>query len=178
VKRFSERSIEACVSSRQPFGLSTTFHGNKVNKQNGIQIFENGGVSYTRRDAITKNIEMIDKYKVFIPRAGSGSDAFPHPILGKPFVGTPGTACSETYIFIGPYSSRIDRENVISYITTRLFRFLAVENRYLCGLPPIVVPDVMLVLLSILPPVPEAGNASSYADVYDYNPFSFVQSIL
>jgi site-specific DNA-methyltransferase (adenine-specific) len=129
VKCFDEPSMEAYVSSRQPFGLSTTFHGNKVKKHNYIKIFENEGVSFTIRDAITKNIDMIDKYKVFIPRAGSGSDAFPHPILGKPFVGTIGTACSETYIFIGPYSSRVECENVISYITTRLFRFLAMLKR-------------------------------------------------
>ena len=46
------------------------------------------------------------------------------------------------------------------------------------GLPPIVVPDLMLVPHSLLPPVREAGNDSHYADVYDYIPSSFAQSIL
>lgn len=44
-------------------------------------------------------------------------------------------------------------------------------------LPPIVVPDLMLVPLSLLPPVREVDNASHYVDVYDYIPSSSAQSI-
>jgi site-specific DNA-methyltransferase (adenine-specific) len=129
IKSFSEPSMESFVSSRQPFGLSTTFHGHKVNKVGDIKIYENEGVSYAQRTEVTKNIDAVDKYKVFIPRAGSGSDAFPHPILGKPFVGEPLSACSETYIFIGTYTSKKECQNVISYIKTRTFRFLAMLKK-------------------------------------------------
>lgn len=102
VKKFAEPSMESLVSSRMPFGLPTTFHGGKTREYGDILIYENAGTSYTDYSRITKNIEIVDKYKVIIPRSGSGSDAFPHPILGKPFVGKPQTACSETYVFIGP----------------------------------------------------------------------------
>ena len=90
-----------------------------------ILIYENEGISYTERSSITKNADAIDKYKVIIPRSGSGSDAFPHPILGKPFVGKPQTACSETYVFIGPFKDEQECENVISYVATRFMRLLA-----------------------------------------------------
>ncbi|MDO4549133.1 MAG: Eco57I restriction-modification methylase domain-containing protein [Clostridia bacterium] len=126
---FGERSIESLVSSRQPFGLSTTYHGHRQKVQGDVKIYENEGVSYASRSDITKNLSVIDKWKVFIPRAGSGSDAFPHPILGKPLIGEPNSACSETYIFIGPFESREMCINTISYIATRFFRFLAMLKK-------------------------------------------------
>ncbi|MCL2813333.1 MAG: Eco57I restriction-modification methylase domain-containing protein [Oscillospiraceae bacterium] len=129
VKKFNEPSMEALVSSRQPFGLPTTFHGHKTKKDGDILIYENEGISYTSRSSITKNADVVDKYKVIIPRSGSGSDAFPHPILGKPFVGAPLTASSETYVFIGPFFDEKECENVISYVSTRFMRFLAMLKK-------------------------------------------------
>jgi site-specific DNA-methyltransferase (adenine-specific) len=117
------------VSSSKPFGFRTFYQGSASQAEGDIQIFQNGGVGFVPRTLIEKNIEMIDAYKVFIPRAGSGSDAFPHPILGKPFVGAPGTVSTETYLYIGPFGSLNETENVISYISTRLFRFLVLLHK-------------------------------------------------
>ena len=119
-------SMSDYVSSRQPFGLSTTFHGKKNGK---VLLYENQGTSYTDLSVIEKNKDVVDKFKVFIPRAGSGSDSFPHPILGKPFVGIPYSACTETYLFIGPFKDEKECNNVVSYINTRFFRFLAMLKK-------------------------------------------------
>lgn len=129
VMKYKEKSMESLVSSRQPFGLPTTFHGEKTKGSSDIKIYENEGISYANKSLISKNNYVIERYKVFIPRAGSGSDAFPHPILGKPFIGEPNSACSETYIFIGPFASKEECQNVISYISTRFFRFLAMLKK-------------------------------------------------
>ena len=129
VAKFKEPTMESIVSSRKPFGLPTTFHGHKYHRNGDIKIYENQGVSYAGRKEIISNQELIDSYKVFIPRSSSGSDAFPHPILGKPFVGMPGTACSETYIVIGPFQDRNECENVISYIKTKFLRTLAMFKK-------------------------------------------------
>ena len=129
VMRFHEPSMESLVSSRQPFGLPTTFHGSKDKKPGDLKLYENEGVSYVNRNYVTKNADAIEKYKVFIPRAGSGSDAFPHPILGRPFVGEPYTVSSETYIFIGTFEDKETCENVISYICTKFLRFLAMLKK-------------------------------------------------
>ena len=126
VMKNKESSMIDYVSSRQPFGLDTTFHG----KENGsIKLYENQGVSFVEESQIDKNKSIIKEYKVFIPRAGSGSDAFPHPILGKPFVGEPYSACTETYMFIGPYTNLEECKNVVSYITTKFLRFLVMLKK-------------------------------------------------
>lgn len=129
VMAFKEASMESLVSSRQPFGLPTTFHGHKEKASGDITIYDNSGTSYASRTLITKNYDMVDKCKVFISRAGSGSDSFPHPILGVPFVGSPQTASSETYIFIGPFDSEETCKNVMTYISTRFFRFMVMLKK-------------------------------------------------
>ena len=72
---------------------------------------------------------MIDKWKIFIPRAGSGSDAFPHPILGKPFIGYPGSVSSETYMYIGPFKNKSETKNALTYISSQLFRLLVLLHK-------------------------------------------------
>ena len=126
VQKLKESSLKSCVSSRQPFGLSTNYHGRE---EGALKFYENKGVSFVEMADITKNREMVDRYKVYIPRASSGSDSFPHVILGKPFVGEPASACSETYMFIGPFSNRDECESVISYIKTKFCRFMAMLKK-------------------------------------------------
>lgn len=129
VQAFDEPSFEPLVSTRKPFGLDTLFRGKKEKQNDSILLYENGGISYIKRATIIKNPEWIDKIKVFIPEAGSGSDSFPHPILGRPFLGDRNTACTETYLLIGPFANKREGENVISYISTKFFRFLVMLKK-------------------------------------------------
>lgn len=129
IQQEHEPSFASFVSSQKPFGLRTYVHGTKTISKNSIILFENAGTSYFDRGEITKNIDWVDKYKIIIPASGSGSDVFPHPILGIPFVGMPGTACTETYCVIGPYDNEEACKNIISYISTRFFRFLVMLRK-------------------------------------------------
>ncbi len=76
---------------------------------------------------LPKNEGTKDIYKVFIPAAGgSGNDDV---ILGKPFLGEANSVCSQTFLVIGydPVKHNFTKEecnNIISYIKTRLFRYL------------------------------------------------------
>ncbi len=72
---------------------------------------------------------MIKWHKVYISKAGSGSDAFPHSILGKPFYGEPQTVCNQSYLVIGPFENKQICENVISYISTKFFRFMVLFKK-------------------------------------------------
>ncbi len=117
------------VSSRKPFGFDTVFKGKAVASKSSVLVYRNGGTGYVDRGEVQKNSEVVDRWKIFIPPLGSGSDAFPHSILGKPFVGRPGTISSETYLFIGPFASESEAQNALSYITSRLFRFLVLLHK-------------------------------------------------
>jgi site-specific DNA-methyltransferase (adenine-specific) len=117
------------VSSIGAFGLDTTFKGDAAPSKGAIKVYRNGGIGFIPRRDITKCTEAIDQWKVFIPRAGSGSDSFPHPILGKPFAGEPGSISSWTYMHIGPFRDEREVANAITYIRTRFFRFLVLLHK-------------------------------------------------
>ena len=129
VQAQKEESIESYVSSRKPFGLDTLFHGTRQEQNGYLKIYDNEGVGFVSPQKIIKNTEWINKWKVFIPEAGSGSDSFPHPILGKPFVGAPGTVSSETYLVIGPFEDEKTCVNLTTYISTKFFRFLVMLKK-------------------------------------------------
>jgi site-specific DNA-methyltransferase (adenine-specific) len=103
---------------------ATTFKGRPKSFPNAIKLYQNSGIGYISEQEISQNIDLVDKYKVFIPRAGSGSDSFPHSILGRPFVVGSNTACTETYMIAGVFDNEIEAENLVAYISTRFFRFL------------------------------------------------------
>lgn len=124
VQSHGEPLLKVKVSTRKPFGLETTYKGVSTQKNNHIKLYQNGGIGYINRSLITKNPELIEKYKVLIPRAGSGSDTFPHSILGKPFVAEPGSACTETYIVLDSFDTINESRNLCTYVSTRFFRFL------------------------------------------------------
>ena len=126
VQSFKEKSFEPFVSVRKPFGFDTLYKGGS---KGNITLFENGGKSLIENGDIIRNNEWVNRSKVFIPESGSGSDSFPHPILGRPFLGSKGTACTETYLLIGPFNSDTESNNVISYIKTKFFRFLVMLKK-------------------------------------------------
>ena len=122
--RFSE-----IVSVRKPFGLGTQFRGDPEGGDGYVHVFRNGGVGFIPAVELEKFQRLLWSWKVFVPRASSGFDGFPHQVIGQPFLGVPGTACSETYLAIGPFETEQQARNVIAYINSRLFRFLCLLSK-------------------------------------------------
>ena len=86
-------------------------------------------VLYIKESEIKTNISIVNLHKTLIPPLGSGSDSFPHPILGKPFVVEPNSACTETYLVAGVFKNKKEAENLAQYLTTRFLRFLVLLNK-------------------------------------------------
>lgn len=95
-------------------------------------IFQNGGTGYVARDFVTANTGLIDKWKIYVGRAAPGTgnrDTYPHRILSTPFIGEPGSICSETYLCIGPFDTQTEAESALSYLTCRLTRLLILLHK-------------------------------------------------
>lgn len=137
VQTFNEESMESLISTRLPFGLPNTYKGNKIQKnKTDLRIYVSGNdrevrgtTAYAPLKDVIRGHEMIPWHKVYIAKAGSGSDSFPHPILPKPFYGEPNTVCNESYLVIGPCKDKTECENVMSYISTKFFRFLVLQKK-------------------------------------------------
>lgn len=127
-----EGQFDVLVSSRKPFGLETRFQGRTRKRDGDIFVYQNGGIGYISRTEITTNSALIDTWKVYIGRAAPGTgnkDTYPHRILSTPFIGEPGSICSETYLCIGPLASKAEAESVLSYLTCKLTRLLILLHK-------------------------------------------------
>ena len=126
------KRFDRLVSSRKPFALETTFKGKATKRAGDVLIYQNGGTGYVARNSVPSGTELIDKWKIYVGRAAPGTgnrDTYPHRILSTPFIGEPGSICSETYLCIGPLDSKSEAESVLSYLTCRLTRLLILLHK-------------------------------------------------
>jgi len=124
VIKHRERTFDKLVSSRKPFGFPTNYTGVQNNSSDTVALYEHGKITYVSTSSIARNLDWINKYKIFMSKAYNAGDNYPHQIINKPILASPNTCCTETYIVIGPFDSKVIALNVVSYIETRFFRFL------------------------------------------------------
>ena len=129
-----EKSFEELVSGDTPFGLATNFTDyvrDLVPNNSQVRLYANVATKRVRgameREAISKNVHLIDAWKLFLPVAGSGRErerSGVDIVLGPPIIGEPESVCTQTYLVAGPLNSKDEAESVESYLQTRLARFL------------------------------------------------------
>lgn len=127
-----DQRFDAMVSSRKPFGLTTTFKGRKSPNENDLKVYQNGGIGYTPRETIKSGLNFIDGWKIYTGRAAPGTgnrDTYPHKIISTPFIGEPASISSETYLCIGPFADRSEARNALAYLGCRLTRFLILLHK-------------------------------------------------
>lgn len=135
INRLKEDKFSDIVSANDPFGFDqreeNSYRRIKPNfsKRDGndsILVYYFGwqreGERFISLENIRKNQQLIDSYKLFFPKAwGSG-------YLGKdwlkPITALPKSACTETYLLVGPFKDIVEMENVYSYTQTKLFHLL------------------------------------------------------
>jgi site-specific DNA-methyltransferase (adenine-specific) len=122
-----EKRFERLVSTRKPFGLPSTFKAKQSRANDDLEVYQRGGSGFIAREQVENGHELIDSWKLFVGFAAPGTgnrDTYPHKVISTPFVGAPGSVSTETYLCIGPFSSRIEAEAALSYLSCRLTRFL------------------------------------------------------
>ncbi|MDO9578240.1 MAG: Eco57I restriction-modification methylase domain-containing protein, partial [Candidatus Cloacimonadales bacterium] len=135
VQNMQEESFANIVNANDPFGFDVRVENSykrvkpKYKKEpfkDSVVFYYNGwkkeGIGYIARESVQKNVDWIDKYKVYMPKAwGVGN-------MNKdwlnPFMGSPNSCCTETYLIIGPFEKKHTAENVISYTQTKFFHFM------------------------------------------------------
>jgi site-specific DNA-methyltransferase (adenine-specific) len=129
VMKNTDRSFESIVSSQKPFGLRTFVTPNSTKEEGDIVLYGNKSVGFYPKKNILKNKSAIDKYKVLISMAYGAGEGFPHQIINKPIIAAPGSACTETYLLVGPFNNLTEAENTKSYMETKFFRFLVMLRK-------------------------------------------------
>lgn len=130
-------SFENIVSSMRPYGLRGDVFKNPYKYKlpamaespktgyNSVIGLENlkRTYRYIPKDyPLPVNNNKLNKWKLFVARnwgIGSFDD-----IPSSPIVAGPGELCTETFVEIGPFNSKEEVENVLSYLKTKFFRAL------------------------------------------------------
>jgi site-specific DNA-methyltransferase (adenine-specific) len=184
---FIDNSFAKYVSPQHFFDkdglLTTSWKGfvNEKDDEHKIKYYLNKqmcpkGFAWIKLSDIPKNTQILPTHKIFISKAYNGGDAFPHQIIGKPFYGEPGSVCSQTYLVIG-YNHNFTKticENIISYMTTKFFRYMVFIKKKTQDNPSAVFQFV-----------PPQDFSKSWTDVELYSKYdltdaevSFIESII
>ena len=129
----NETSINTILTRDTPFGLPSNFEDFRKNERSGdVPLYYirtmNRGIGYIVRNSVTKNVHLIDTWKVFVPKAFNGGDGLPHQILGKPLIAPSPSVCTQSFLFFH-VGSRKAAMSLQSYYTTRFFRFLVSQRK-------------------------------------------------
>jgi len=124
-------SLASQVSPIQPFSIRTSFRGAPSSEgvADPVLIYQKGGTGFIDRDAIPRNTDWVDQWKVFLSRAASEHGGQPAKsgtkrVFSRIIVGGPGTVCTETYLVVGRFKKKSEAINLCSYLRTRFVRFL------------------------------------------------------
>ena len=129
VLSFEESSIIEILTADTPFGIATNyngFHEKKLTNDVALHYFKKGKrhIGYMPRKEIVKNTHLIDKWKIFVPKAGSdGGQKIPDSVLGKPWFAKPKSVATQTFIAFWTDSKK-EAISIQSYYITKFFRFI------------------------------------------------------
>lgn len=125
-------SLTTITKGRDAFGIT----GKNANNISSVSAFENAyelrcaheEIRYVSKDKITKNIDIADKWKIFISKGNGGAgtlgDGKPVAILGKPYIGKAKSVCTDSLIPIGAFDTKKEAINLQKYIKTKFLRYM------------------------------------------------------
>jgi len=89
------------------------------------------GILFLSKSQIEDKNNLIDKYKVIITYAMSGgnkpSAEGNYQVISSLKVLKSQEVCTETYLILGIFNTENEAENLVSYVSTKFFRFLLLQ---------------------------------------------------
>jgi len=123
IKKHKYETFDSLVSFQRPFGLRTYVRGNETQNTGSIPLYTNKGLRYIDLKEIEKNQDSIGEFKIFISMAYGMGTSYPVQVINKPILAEPGSACTETYLMVGPFTNKKQTKNALNYMKTKFFRF-------------------------------------------------------
>lgn len=131
-----ELSFSSIVSTRKPYGLTGDFFKNQIKYglpnvsldpiQDGYTIYGLDSLKrvkrYVSKEYPLPKTEGLEKYKIFVSESYGSGEFGEKP--ADEIIGLPGDLCTETFLQIGPFDSKEETENCLTYWKTKFFRAL------------------------------------------------------
>ena len=126
----SKDYMDSVVYSRNPFGFVSSDRGNKTEFHGAVKLHSSDGVGYVTRQAILKNTDLLDNYKVIIGKVNPDRGGVNNASDGKMNVITkvrilePNEVMTETYLLLATFKDKTQAENCATYYRTKFARLL------------------------------------------------------
>jgi site-specific DNA-methyltransferase (adenine-specific) len=126
-----EKTLDTKVSASKPFGMRSNFDKYSNAKVPGtIPLYIRGGkVGWVDESHVTKNKDLVGKYKVLVSKAYAIVDGENAQVINKPLLVKPNSACTESYLIVGSFDTEKEAINMHSYVKTKFFRFMLALRR-------------------------------------------------
>lgn len=147
----SKASLDTIISPLMPFGLSTNVRGqSEKSSENNIALLSSDSITYINSKQITKGMELIPKWKVFMSKMSAEHAGEPDrngmfSVFTKTTqVAPPNEVCTHSYFVIGAFDTKEEADNTLSYLKTRFVRFIVLTTLSAVNLSKLVFFNVPL----------------------------------
>lgn len=125
-----EPSFSECISTRNPFGLSSSERGD--NSSDGYTLYSSGGTFKIAQEKVIVGTDMIHDYKIMLSKvtsehAGEPDQSGKFMVLSKMQVLNPNEVCTDSYLVAYHSPDKTFVQNCYGYMTTKFFRFLLLQ---------------------------------------------------
>lgn len=127
----SKQHLNEVVSARKPFSLPTNYKPTK--KGIPCHFTQKLGLQFANPKELTDRYNIIDKWKLLIPRAPiAGQTDFSKPVGfyydGNTRIAKPGECCTESWLVACSFSTKEEVLFFKSYLFTKIVRFLLLQT--------------------------------------------------
>ena len=128
IRKKEETTYNLIMEARNPFGFVSSARGSKNKKE--IVLISSAGTGYVSSDEVTKNHNLVNKYKVIIGKLNPDRGGVNNASDGKMSVLTkirilpPNTVCTESYLLLGAFDNIEQAKNCANYFSLPLTRYL------------------------------------------------------
>lgn len=128
-----DKNLSDSVSTQTPFGFITTYRGADHPYKDCITLITSKGPTYVDRRSVSRNSELIDKYKVIFSKATSEHAGTPdkngqYRVISSNRILNPQEVCTQSYLVGSSFNTRAEAEHFLGYLRTKFFRFLLLQG--------------------------------------------------
>ncbi|MBQ0007799.1 MAG: Eco57I restriction-modification methylase domain-containing protein [bacterium] len=125
-----ENTLNSMISSRRPFGLDSS---TEFDQDGEIILRSSSGLGKIQKSKITSGLEYVGKWKVIVSKVSFEHAGVPDKegmmrVLSVIQKLAPQSACTESYLLAASFNTELECDNFISYLKTKLVRFLIMQS--------------------------------------------------
>ena len=129
IREKTSRCFSSIVSTRNPFGFPSSERGKRKPFDDCLSLYSSEGISYVHKTDVKAGFGFVDKYKIMestltAEHANEPDSSGRFKVLSTLKLLQPNEVCTDSYLVLGPFSTKEEADNCLTFLKTKLVRFL------------------------------------------------------